>query len=256
MDAAPPMDFRPLVAIALGCTSCAVPGLQVGAGLLRPAVTGFAGLAPAGSTGDIAQDVESAFGLGAEQDSPYVRAEVELGPVLLAASGFTFDEQGSGTLERPFGNLGAGTLVDTELRFTNARVCGAFPFALGPLSIGPGLAVDAFDLEMEVRSSFGAVAEQIEVTAPVPMPFVRAEAGLGIVAAVGELGYITVPEIDGIEGTFWDAELALELRPSAFTSVFFGYRHIDIDGEGTVDGRDFEVDLQAAGWMVGGRFRF
>src|SRR5206468_8641920 len=136
--------------------------------------------------------------------SPYVRVQLDLGTPVLTASAFKFEEHGQGHLNAQFGNIAAGTDVDSDIQFTNAKVSLAFDIPLGPLKIAPGIAADVFDLDMHVQDTGGSTTEDLEVIAPVPMAFVRAEGDLGIVSAVGELGYIKIPEIHDVKGTFWD----------------------------------------------------
>ena len=243
---------------ALPCSGCFLPSAAVQAGYSQMALSGNAALSqPSGSlAGTSTQDVESALGLGGDQGNPYVRAELDIGSPVLTVSAMQFDEQGRGTLSTQYGNLAGGTTVDSDLTFTNLKASLAFEIGLGPVSVAPGIAVDVFDLDLLVGDTVGIATERIDIVAPVPLAFVRAEADLAIVGAVAELGYITVPDIGDVEGTFWDAELLVEVRPTPLLHLFAGYRHIHMDGEGSTDDREFAVDLDLSGWMIGGGVRF
>ena len=92
------------------------------------------------------QDVDSAFGLGDSQGSPYGRAQLDLGVPVLTVSAFRFEEQGTGELSGSFGGIPASTSIESELSFTNIKASATFDIDLGPVKVAPGLAVDVFDL--------------------------------------------------------------------------------------------------------------
>ncbi|MGE3174624.1 MAG: hypothetical protein AB7O97_18475 [Planctomycetota bacterium] len=245
-----------LLALALGCASCFQLKMTAQGGYAKLGVDGDIALSNTTGGSIIDQDFESAFGLGEDQGSPYLRLQLDLGVPVLTVSGVTFEERGRGTVNATFGNISAGTPVDSLLEFSNVKASYAFQIDLGPVAVAPGIAVDLFDLKMNVRDTFGIAEEDIDVLAPIPMAFVRGEVDLAWVAAVAELGYMKVPEIDGIEGQFFDAELLAEVRPTPLVHLFAGYRLMHLDGEGTVDDEDFAADFNISGWVIGGGVRF
>lgn len=250
--------FLLLLPVALGSASCFQMQMTAQAGYTSMALDGDIALSntSGGVTSSINQDIPTALGLGSERGSPYARVQLDMGVPVLTLSGFTFEEDGQGTLQAQFGNIAANTQVDTHLEFANLKASYAFEIDVGPVSVAPGIAVDLFDLQMQVSDSLGVVTENVDVLAPVPMAFVRAEGDLGIVGAVAELGLIKVPKIQDVEGTFWDAELAVEVRPLPMLHLFAGYRQIHIDVDGISDNQSFAADLDISGWMIGGGIRF
>jgi hypothetical protein len=208
-----------------------------------------------GGTASLKQDVQ-AFGLGDEQGVPYVRAQIDLGVPVITASGFMFDEQGQGTLTANFGNITAGTDVLTDIDFANVKASLGFKIPLGPVSLTPGVAVDYIDLHLVVQDTLAIVTEDIDVQAPIPLLFLAANVDLGVLGVTGEVGWIEIPDYQGVDGTFWDAELLAEVRLSPALHVFGGYRIIGLDAVGDVDNQDFATDLTVSGWIVGGGFRF
>ena len=92
------------------------------------------------TTASIEQDIESAFGLGDDQGTPYGRVMVDVGVPVLAVSGFQFEESGTGYLQADFGNVPAGIGVDSDFEMTNAKASLAFQIDLGPVAISPGRA--------------------------------------------------------------------------------------------------------------------
>jgi len=217
-------------------------------------------IALASATGGVpasaSQDIASAFGLGDDQGSPYLRGQLDLGTLVFTASAFQFSERGQGVLNATFGGLAAATAVATELDFANAKVSGTFDIDLGPVKLSPGLALDVFDFQFKATETTFGNSEQIDEFTPVPMLFVRAEAGVGLVAAVAEVGWLQTPEIDNAELALLDLEAMVELRLAPGFQLFAGYRSIDIDGKGETETESFEVDLNVSGWLIGGGVRF
>lgn len=238
--------------------SCTQLGVAAQAGYATMAIDGDVALAATsgGGAASLSQDVETAFGLGDPQGSAYGRLQFDFGVPVLTVSAFQLLEEGQGTLVAQFGNLPAGTDVLTDLSFFDAKASLAFGFDLGPVRLAPGLAIDYIDLDMQVQDTFGILTEDIEVMAPIPLLYLGAELDLGIAAVAGEIGVLDVPEIDDVEGTFWDAELQAELELSPAAQLFVGYRFLSMDARGTVDGQDFAADLEVSGWMIGGTLRF
>jgi hypothetical protein len=244
-------------AILLLCPSCSVSATAQ-AGYTSMAFGGNIGLAPtSGSSGvAVSQSVDSALGLGQQSGSPYGRVQVELGVPVITLSAFKFHDEGTGHLQGQFGNISGGTDVVSNLDFTNLKGSFAFAVDLGLFKLAPGLAVDLFDIDMRVHDVAGFAEEDFKVLAPVPMAFLRGETDLFSTTLVGEVGYMTIPKINDIKGTFWDAEAMLEVHPMPLFHLFAGYRYISISGQGTVDNQDFNTDLNIRGWQIGGGVRF
>jgi len=245
---------RGLVGLALlALAACTQFEISAQAGYTELAVGGEIGLESSGSP-VVDQNLDSALGLGGDSGSPYARLQLDMGVPQLSVSGFSFDQQGRGTLVANFGNVLAGQQVDSELSLANLKAAYAFEIGMGPVSVAPGLAVDWFDLDMRVNA-IGA-SEQIQVTGPVPLLFLRGDVDLGVVGVVGEAGYLTLPEVDEVEASLWDLELMVEVRPTDMLHLFVGYRSILLEGRGTSDDEDYDLDLDISGFMIGGGIRF
>lgn len=238
--------------------ACAAPSGAIDVGYTMMAVSGD--IALSSGTGGVgtnaSQDIESAFGLGDDQGSPYVRAELDLGSPVFTLSGFTFSESGQGVLDATFGGISASTPVDTELDFANVKFSMTFDIELGPVTLAPGLAVDVFDLQFKATETTLGNSEEIDEIVPVPLLFLRAQADLGPFTLVGEGGYLDTPEMDGAEGKVLDLEARLDWQVLPMLGLFAGYRRIDIDAHGETDTDSFAVDLLVDGWVIGGGFRF
>jgi hypothetical protein len=259
----PSMRTTMLLAAAAALTalpSCTQLGASAHVAYASFAVDGdFGYVSGAGpSSVSVAQDVESAFGLGDDQSLPYVRATLDAGVPVLSVSAFRFEDAGDGVLEANFGDSGtlvAGTPVHTDFEMFAAKAALAFEISLGPVSVAPGIAVDYIDLDVRVRDRIGIADEAAELTAPVPLAFVRGQVDLWLVTGILELGYMSV-DIDDVDATVFDVEVLAMLQPLPRLDLFVGYRMIDVDADGEVDGDRFETDLQIGGFMVGGGVRF
>lgn len=242
-----------VVMFGLISSACSLPGASAEAGYAMLSLSGDVGLSDTGGGAFVDQDVSS-LGLGGKEGSPYARAQLDLGMPVLAVKGFTFEQEGSGELTDPFGSITSGD-VTSKLSLTNIQGSVAFEFGLGPISLAPGIAVEYIDVDFSVESS-GQPTQTIDWQAPIPMGFLRAEADLWLLQGVAEVGYIQVPEIQGIEGTFWDLDLTVSYRPTPLLHLFTGYRHVHVDANGESDGQNFDTNLDLSGWVIGGGFSF
>ncbi len=241
-------------AAAAGCSA----GASVQLGYTQMAVSGDLGLATGalGVPSSAHQDIESAFGLGEDQGSPYVRAQADLGFAVLTGSGFQFSEEGTGQLNADFGGIPSGTPVESSLEFANAKVSMSFDFGIGPVKVSPGLALDVFDVDFSARETTFNNTEEVDQVLFVPMLFLRAEAELAGIKGIAEVGYLKTPEVDNAEAEVLDLELLAEVQLMTNLSAFVGYRLIDLEGNGESDGDSFDIDMQVSGWTVGGVLRF
>jgi len=246
----------PLIATLPACFGF---GAEVQAGYAQLSLDGDIGYVTGTSpSGNIQQDAESAFGLGDDQGSPYARAMLDLGVPQLSISAFQFEDDGEGRLESDFGsipNVVGGLPVRSNLDLFNAKAALAFEIPIGPVSIAPGIAVDYFDLSIDVVDAFSIASESVELNAPLPLAFLRAEVDLGIFSAVAEAGYISA-DIDDVEGEVLDLEAQLVLHPTPLIELFVGYRSLDMQFDGEIDGDTFDTDIQISGFMIGGGLGF
>ncbi len=222
------------------------------------AVDGEIGYVSGSSSVSVAQDVESAFGLGDDQGRPYARAALDMGVPVLAVSAFTFEESGTGVVQANFGDSGtlvAGPPVRSDLEMVNAKASYSFEIPLGPVSIAPGICANYFDLDLRVRDLIGIADERAELEAPVPMAFVRGEVDLLIVSGVVEVGYMAI-DVEDVDVEFLDLEVLAMVHPTPLLHLFVGYRMLDLQADGEIDGDTFDADLEIAGFLIGGGLRF
>lgn len=252
------MRFLTSVLLApLLLTSCYQLEFAAQAGYSQLALDGDVGYVDGRSSAAIQQDIDSGFGLGDDQGSPYVRAAVDFGVPTWSVSGFLFSDEGRGTLNADFGNnLTAGTAVDSKFDLGMAKAALAFDIPFGPVTISPGLAVDFVDLNMEVKDTIGIATETVELVAPLPMLFARGKIELGSwVNLVAEGGYVKV-DVEDISAELLDLEALVELNAVGPFNLFAGYRKVQLDGDGEIDGDNFDLSIGLSGFLIGGGFRF
>ena len=237
-----------------GCSLPSLPSASVQLGYVATELGGDISLDSGGGSNE--QGVSSAFGLGDTQGSPYLRGQVRAGGPVFTGSVLYVQDSGDGQIDGGFGSLDPNANVRSDFNMGLAKVSAAYEIALGPVSVAPGLMVDVWAFDFAAESTVAGISEEIDELLVIPMPFVRAEAGLGDFAAVGELGYVEIDGIGDTDGAFLDAEVMLEYYPVPFTSVFVGYRHVEIDGDGSSGDDAFSADLDLRGWMIGGGIRF
>jgi len=237
--------------------ACSIPTLEVQAGYAHLSLDGDIGYSN-GNTVAVEQDFESVFGLGDSQGSPYGRAQIDFGVPVLTVSAFSFEDKGSGDLQSNFGNIPAvagGVEVQSELDMMNAKVSLAFEIGIGPVSISPGLAIDYFDLQIDVTEDVLFESEQVDVSGPLPLAFLRADVDLGIVSAFAEAGYMSA-DIDDVDGELLDIEAQLVLHPAPLVELFVGYRYWNIALDGIIDNNTIDTDIKVSGLIFGGGIRF
>ncbi|MFO1032109.1 MAG: hypothetical protein U1F60_13610 [Planctomycetota bacterium] len=246
------------LAATLVLPSCFQLALSGNVGYAQLGVSGDVGYVSGTGSTAIRQDVESAFGLGDKQGAPYGRVALDTGVQVLSVSAFTFSESGRGNLQADFGDivsLPGGVPVQTSLDLTNIKAAYALQISLGPVAISPGIAADYFDLDLQVRDTIGIATEDVQLNGPLPLAFVRGEVDLGVVSAIAEVGYMEA-KIDQVSGSLLDVEAMLQYHPTPLLSVFAGYRGLNLQLDGQIDGDTIDADLTISGFILGGGVRF
>lgn len=228
------------------------------AGYTQMAVSGnmaFTTGTSGGSTNG-SQDIQSALGLGSETGSPYGKATLDFGVPRLEVSAFHFKDEGSGVLQTNFGDLTAGVAVNSRFEFFNVKASYSFDIDFGPVRVSPGLAVDFFDMQLEVVDTSNTVKESFNEPLPLPMAFLGGGVDLGFVDFDASAGYLKAPRTQGIEGSAYDVEGKFHLHPTRTFDLFAGYRLINLQAKGDFGGDRADIDFTIKGWMVGSGLRF
>lgn len=210
----------------------------------------------------VTQDISTAFGLGDDQGTPIVRAEIDTGVPVISVSAFIFEDEGQGVLTSDFGDIGLPTgvtslAVNTDFELTSIKVAYTFdiPIVPGIASIQPGLAVNYFDLFIDARAQAGFAQQTVDLAGPLPLAYLRGEVDLGIVSMTAEAGYFEV-DVDDVSGSLLDVEAQLAVHPTSLLELFVGYRLLDFEVDGEVDNDTIDTAFTLEGLMVGGGLRF
>jgi hypothetical protein len=242
--------------LALALAGCSPLRAKAYAGYMQSELTGAIGLSPPASTLPPTNvDVEDALGADTS-GSPYGRLELGAGIVNLTSSAFQFSSSGTGTLNAQFGALPVSTPVDSDIDFFNIKSALTLDLLdVGFLRISPGFGVDYLDLDVEVRATSIAALERLQVQVPAPLGFVQAEVTVGPFGITADFGAMSI-NTEEVDGDYLDFEGLVHVKPLPHVELFGGYRWIQFDATGSVDGQLYEADLELRGWFVGGGVTF
>jgi len=249
-----PLLFCTIVAAALlpACTQFRINAKAAYASL---ALDGDLGYRNGTGVPAVPQDGKAAYGLGDAEASPYARVEADLGVPLLALSGFSFSDSGTGVLSADFGDVTAGSTVTSDFDLTNVKAVAAFQIKLGPVTLAPGLAASYIDYEHSVRGPGGTPRNVNAEDGVLPLVVLRAGVDLGPVAASVEGGYFEL-DLDDSEAKLLDLEALLAFHATELLDVFVGYRHFALQDNGDLNGAAVTADYTVSGFLIGGGVRF
>jgi hypothetical protein len=242
------------------CACSSIDRISANAAFMQTSVDGHVALGP--STGPVSLDDRKNYlseDLGVEQSNPGImlgaNATTSIGR--FGAAVFWFEDTGSGTLAQPFGDLPAGTAVNSEFDFRNLKTYWVYDILeLDGFRLAPGVAVNFIDTQTKARSATVAGNfEEAEVFAPIPLLYVDSELELGMFRIQAQAGGIKIDLGDG-EGVYWDLDGRVGFAPVENVDIFAGYRYLTVDASGDARSRDAQVDLRVSGWFLGGEIRF
>lgn len=253
-----------MVVFGMALPSCTTA--TVDAGYLNLKLGGDIGFATGSQNLSGQASVDEGLGQGGNVGAPYGRIELANDAGMfgagLFASGFVYDNQGTGTLQAKYGNIVAGTAVRSDFNLVNAKVGAFLSFDIADLVfIRPGIAADIFlpDLVVETTQVTPAQSERINDPLGLPLPYVQVGVDTGIVSAFVEVGYLPLDtskvNIGGdydVDSKTLDVEAMVRVRPGAHLEVFAGYRLFKLQVAGRLQSDTVDIDIDLTGFMVGG----
>lgn len=257
-----PMAMRPIlffahVLVASLAVSC-MPHARAYVGASFMKAKGDAALQNGGGSLNLGQDRNELGTLGVDETSgsAYVRAEADWGPHRVRVSGFGSTPSGQGTLSDAFGDLAAGTNVQSQLDYVN--VSSAYTWDLVPtdlvrVGVGLELGYHSFDLLVQDRASIAF--ERLQADLWLPMPCIDAEVDLGPVSLCANLGAFQA-DLGDADGQYFDAEAFVRWEPWMGIEFLGGWRSLSVDAGGDAGNRAFDADFDIEGWFVGGGVAF
>jgi hypothetical protein len=245
-----------LAPLLVAFAACAPLEVTTQLAYMRSAIDGELTLAPASGIRSTPQDVDGAFGLGDDRESPFARVVADFGTPVLRGSGFWLHESGRGVLDDDFGGLPAGTSVQTDLDLGVFELTGELEWTFGPLTVAPGVSVDLLALDFRAETS-ASNREEIDELVVVPMPSLRAtlEPGAGVALSL-EASYLDARGLFDSDARFADVEASVVWPIASHVHVLAGFRWLDADAEAVTATDDVRIDVEVRGWYVGGGFRF
>ncbi len=231
--------------------SCSVTEFKTDVGYMFMALSGDVGLDASGGGGSA--NINLGQGLNISNgNSPYAKVEVAASGLRIGLSAFKYGDSGDSVLETTFGDITAGSTVDTDLDLINLKATIAYDVIdLGYLRISPGISIDYFDVDMKMTATSPVlVSEEIEYDLPVPMAYVSATLMYEDWTLDAEASGIYVSLSDA-EGLFWDISAKLRYQPLPLVEMFVGYRFLLINASGDISGQDFDTDLHLNGLVFG-----
>jgi hypothetical protein len=246
------------LALAFAACTSSDPLFTVEGGAFAPSLHGDVGLSTSVTTDVNTINLASELGLGSREVVPYLRGELAVGGIDAALSGFRTKESGHGTVTADFGDITAGSTVDTKLDLGLVHAHVAFDlFETEWLTVGAGLAADYVDLSLDAYDPVFVLNESIDVRQVVPLAFARTSVHLPAVPVDLEvsLGAIT-GSYRQIDGTVVDFEAMLHGRIGGPVSLFGGYRYVHFDIKGTSNSQAYDGNVVLSGFMLGASIRF
>ncbi|MCB9879474.1 MAG: hypothetical protein H6835_17910 [Planctomycetes bacterium] len=193
------------------------------------------------------------LGQGSSQASPYLALRTDYERHRIKLHGFGFDNSGSGALTQNFGDLTAGTQVQSNAQFWAAAANYGYELLREDL---PWLGYDAYVrlaagvelgfYSLDVSAQSGALRESVQTSVLVPLPFVEAEAVWGPVTVGANLGVMSADLGDG-NGKYWDFETNARWQITEEFDVMGGYRYLLLNVNGRASDRDFDADIDLQG---------
>jgi hypothetical protein len=259
-----PTAFRILAGAMLAAASCTTASIDVG--YLGLELGGDIGFARGAQNVSGQASVDRGLGQGGTTGAPYGRVELASDSGLVGggvfASGFLYDNQGSGILTASYGNISAGTAVASDFRIINAKVGVFLSFDIaGVLYIRPGIAADMFlpDMTVSTTQITPTMTETIDDPGGVPLPYLQVGIDTGVVGGFVEVGYLPLDTEDlnlssdyEVESTTLDIEAMLRVRPAPHIELFAGYRLFALELEGRLEDDSVDIDIDLSGFMIGG----
>jgi len=248
-----------LLLTAAGCI-VGVPTVTIDGGVHALELDGEIGLSNSASTGADTIDLSSQLDLGDTEYAPIGRVGVDLGRFDFQAWGFSSSTDGTGTVSADFGNITAGSSVESELDLTLAQGRALFDVVdLDFFEAGLGLAVQWIDFNLDVHETVFGLDESVDVQQPVPLLAGRVGVDLGELSPIPVSVELSAAGIWGSYGDLDGAVVDVELLARAqfgLLGVFAGWRQLQIDLEGKSGDKTFDGDLTTSGALLGVTLRF
>ena len=238
-----------LCAIPLAFAACEGPKYSFRAGPTFADVRG--NLALADSAGQIPAANSMDGGLGFEDSkSAYFEGQVDIDRHRARFSTMQIDSEGDAVLEQDYGDIVAGTAVNTDQEFTSIVANYTYEVLRDEsYRVGLGAQLGYYAMDVNVTGAGVPGREFLETDGFMPMPYFEAEAFLHDLT-FGAAGGIMYGDWGDAKGRYWDFDLYTIWNLSDRFDVRGGYRYIVLDGDGRASSRDFDSDWNIQGFYL------
>jgi hypothetical protein len=255
---APMNKASPLLLLSLPWfCACAGQTYRVDVGPFFAKATGDIALQNAAgslSLGQNQNDLDRNFGLSDTEPSPYVRLQMDKDRHRVRLHGFAVDGDGEGVLAGAYGNIPAGTPVNTSMEFFAIAGNWGYQLLRGEnYRFAAGAQAGYYALDVAARSAAGR--EEVETDVVVPMPFLELEGLFGSLTIGANVALMSADLGDG-SGRYLDAEGYVRWSAAKDFDFFAGYRYVVLDAYGRATSRDFDADVDVEGLFFGAGIRF
>ncbi|MEO6593331.1 MAG: hypothetical protein ABIP94_01100, partial [Planctomycetota bacterium] len=159
-----------------------------------------------------------------------------------------------GTLLHPYGDITAGSQVQTSMEYFNITAAYGFEVLREQYyRVAVGAELGFYTLDIAAVS--GARRESVKTSVIVPMPFIEVEGFYGDFTLGVNGGWMSA-DLGDANGIYWDMEGYAKWQATEKFDLLVGYRNIRMDSSGRASSRDFDADLDVQGFFVGGGIRF
>jgi hypothetical protein len=240
-----------LLSLFAAIGACKGTAYKVDAGVLFAVPDGEVALQ--NSTGSLAlgneqNSIDNNLGLGDTQPSPYLRLQSDYEDHRVRLHGLIVDSDSTGTLAGDYGNILAGTAVNTDMDFFAIVANYGYALLRGEhYRFAIGGQAGLYSLDIAARSTIGR--EQVNTDVLLPMPFVELEGMVGPLT-VGVNAAIMALDFRDASGRYFDLEGYARLQATKHLDVMAGYRYVLLDAYGKATARDFDADVDIQGLFV------
>jgi len=107
---------------------------------------------------------------------------------------------------------------------------------------------------LNVLASSVTASESLAATVVVPMPAASLEFEKDWFIGTADFGAMAA-DLGDADGTYFDFEVTLGVRPTEEIELFAGYRWLSVDAGGMVNGQAYDANIDISGWFLGGAVR-
>ena len=238
-----------LCAIPMAFAACEGPSYSFRAGPIFADVRGDLALASSAGQLPTANSMDGGLGFD-DSKSAYFEGQVDIDRHRARISTMQIDSEGAAVLDQDYGDIVAGTAVNTEHDFTSVVANYSYEFIREEgYRIGLGAQLGYYAMDVNVRGAGVPGRELLETDGFMPMPYFEAEAFVDDVT-FGASGGIMYGDWGDARGHYWDLDLYSVWNLSDRFDVRGGYRYIVLNGDGRASSRDFDSDWDVQGFYL------